>query len=308
MPAQIIDGRIISQQIIADLKPQVQALQEQRCRAHLVAVQVGDNPASRLYLKSQQREAELAGVSYELKQLPQQASEDDVAELIDDLNGDVGVSGIILQMPLPAGLDPRRLQWRIDPLKDVEGVNPTNMGMVVYGQARLAPCTAMAVYELVKYACGDVRGAEICIVGHSDIVGKPAMLLLLADFGTTTTCHVATRDLAAHTRRADVLVVAVGKPGLIRGDMIKPGAVVIDVGINREPVLDDEGRPVLNDKGRPKMRTVGDVVFDQAVQVAGAITPVPGGVGQVTTAILLRNTVQAAEWQHVHRRIAATRS
>lgn len=308
MPARIIDGRVLSGRIIEALRSEIEQLAEQGCEIRLVAVQVGDNPSSRLYLKSQQREARHLGIAYELRQLPAYATEDDVAELIDMLNDDKRVSGIILQMPLPERMNARRLQWRIDRLKDVEGVNPANMGMVVYGQPQLAPCTAMAVYELVKDCHGDIRGAEICIVGHSAIVGKPAMLLLLSDLGTTTTCHIGTRNLAEHTRRADILVVAVGKPGLITGKMIRPGATVIDVGINRVPMLDQAGQPVLNERGRPRCRTVGDVLFDEAAEVAGAITPVPGGVGQVTTAILLRNTVQAARWQFGQSKIPAEHS
>ena len=305
MAARIIDGRVLSGRIIESLKPQVEALAQKDRPVYLVAVQVGDNASSRLYVKSQQREAQRVGITYELKELPADASEKDVSEVIDELNADERVTGIILQMPLPDHLDARRLQWRIDALKDVEGVNPANMGMVVYGQPRMAPCTAMAVYELVKDACGDIRGAEVCVVGHSAIVGKPAMLLLLSDYGTTTTCHIATRNLAEHTRRADILVIAVGKAGLVTGDMIRPGATVIDVGINRVEMVDGDGRPVLNGKGRPKMQTVGDVVFEEAVEVAGAVTPVPGGVGQVTTAILLRNTVVAAGLQQSRRKIPA---
>jgi len=297
MTARLIDGRALAEKIIKDLEPRIARLKAQNRLPHLVSIQVGDNPASRVYIRNQQKSCQEVGLRYTLVELPAETTQAEVAAKIDAFNADRSASGIILQMPVPKGLDGRLLQWRIAPEKDVEGVNPANMGYVVYGQPRLAPCTAMAVYELIKFSGTQVKGAEICLVGHSDIVGKPATLLLLSDFGTTTTCHIETRDVKAHSRLADILVVAVGKAGLITADMIKPGATVIDVGINRVDAKDKDGKPVLDDSGKPKKKTVGDVDFEPALQVAGAITPVPGGVGQVTTAILIRNTVLAAEMQ-----------
>jgi methylenetetrahydrofolate dehydrogenase (NADP+)/methenyltetrahydrofolate cyclohydrolase len=182
-----------------------------------------------------------------------------------------------VQRPLPVGIEPRRVQMAIDRRKDVEGMNPTNMGAILYSEPRLPPCTAAAAFELIKATGVDLRGAETVVVGHSEIVGKPIAILLLHHLATVTVCHIGTRDLSAHTRRADILVVAVGKPGLIHGDMIKPGAVVIDVGINQV-----DGK------------ICGDVSHQEADRVAGFITPVPGGVGPVTVAMLMRNTLRAA--------------
>ncbi len=221
-------------------------------------------------------------------------------------------------MPLPEGIGRRRAQSVIASAKDVEGISPVNMGTVIAGEPYLGPCTAVGAVELV-YSLGletDARipewveqdiarrglvrglyGKEVVVVGHSEIVGKPIGLLLLNQYCTVTTCHIGTRDLGSHTRRADILVVAVGKPGLITAEMVKPGAVVIDVGINRVPVLDEQGEPVLNEKGTPKMKTGADVEYAAVLRGAGSITPVPGGVGPMTVAILLRNTVRAARAQ-----------
>ena len=189
------------------------------------------------------------------------------------------------------------MQVEISPEKDVEGMHPSNMGMLVYGKMGVAPCTALGAMELLRSSGVELKGKEVVVVGHSEIVGKPLTLMLLAsqmESATPTVCHIATRDLAFHTLRADILFVAAGKAGLIRGDMIKEGAVVIDIGINRVPVLDADGKPVLNDKGKPRRKTVGDVVFEEAVEKASMISPVPGGVGPLTTTMLLRNTVVAA--------------
>ncbi|MFB0528222.1 MAG: bifunctional 5,10-methylenetetrahydrofolate dehydrogenase/5,10-methenyltetrahydrofolate cyclohydrolase, partial [bacterium] len=179
-------------------------------------------------------------------------------------------------------------------------MNPSNMGMLVYGSPRLAPCTALAAMELLKSTGVDIKGKEVTVVGHSEIVGKPITLFLLSSIlesATPTVCHIATRDLASHTRNAEILIVAVGKAGLIKGDMIKQGAIVIDVGINRVPVLDETGKAVLDSEGKRKMKTVGDVVFEEAVEKASYITPVPGGVGPLTVVMLLRNTLTAYKWQ-----------
>ena len=297
MTARIIDGQALATTIIRELEPQIAELKAKDRAPHLVAVQVGENAASRVYVRNQEKCCQEVGISYTLLELPPEMTAQTLTARIEQLNADPKVTGIILQMPLPPGLNAREMQWRIAPQKDVEGMNPANMGYVVYGRPRLAPCTAMAVYELVKFSGVEIKGAEVCLVGHSEIVGKPATMLLLDAFATTTTCHIATRDLKSHSKLADILIVAVGKAGLIRADMIKPGATVIDVGINRVNVLDAAGQPVLDDKGKQKKKTVGDVDFAPACEVAGAITPVPGGVGQVTTAILLRNTVHAAQMQ-----------
>ena len=195
----------------------------------------------------------------------------------------------MLHLPLPAGIDTPAMQYRIDPYKDVEGVNPANIGMVFYGQPIIAPCTALAVVHLIGQTPIELRGAEAVVVGQGAVVGLPISVFLVQHLATVTACNAYTRDLAAHTRRADLLVVAAGKAGLITADHVKPGAVVIDVGINRIKEIDAAGKSIT--------RTVGDVDFASVCETAGAITPVPGGVGPVTVAVLLRNTVEAARKQ-----------
>ncbi|MCD6219782.1 bifunctional 5,10-methylenetetrahydrofolate dehydrogenase/5,10-methenyltetrahydrofolate cyclohydrolase, partial [Candidatus Calescamantes bacterium] len=215
-------------------------------------------------------------------------------------NQDEKVNGIILQVPVPSHMNAREIQMRISPKKDAEGMNPYNIGLLVYGRGRMVPCTAKAAMTLLESTGLSLKGLEVTIVGHSEIVGKPLTLMLLESLfesPTPTVCHISTKDLSFHTKRADVLIVAVGKAGLIRGNMIKEGAVVIDIGINRVPVLDERGNPVLDEKGKKKMKIVGDVVFEEAVEKASFITPVPGGVGPVTTAILLKNTLEAVKLQ-----------
>jgi len=297
MSAEIIDGEAIAGKIKEQLKAQVADLTAKGNAPHLLALMVGDNPATKIYSKSQRKGCEEVGIRYTLEQLPDDTTGQGLEDRIKELNDDASVNGILLQMPLPKGVDARKLQAMIMPGKDVEGMNPANMGMVVYGRPRLAPCTAMGAVELIKATGVELEGKEVTVVGHSEIVGKPVSLLLLDQFCTTTVCHIATKDLAYHTRNAEILVVAVGKAGLIGGDMIRPGAVVIDVGINRVPLKDENGNPVLTSKGKPKKVTVGDVVFDEAKELASHITPVPGGVGPMTVAILLRNTVEATKMQ-----------
>ncbi len=227
-----------------------------------------------------------------------ETSADALEAKIAELGVEESVHGILLQMPLPAGMDAQKMAEHIPPQKDVEGITAANLGkLLFYEPSRLVPCTAAAAYELIKFAGCQIKGAECVVVGHSPIVGKPVACLITNDLGTCTICHIGTRDLKSHTTKAEILVVAAGKAGLVRGEHIKPGATVIDVGINRVPVLDDKGQPVVDEKGKKKMRTVGDVEFESAAKIAGAITPVPGGVGPVTVAILLRNTVRAAKAQ-----------
>ena len=290
---KIIDGN----RIAADIKREImEAVEKLSPKPRLVAVQVGENPASRVYVNSQRKVAEELGIGYELVEMGAGTSRDELKERISKLNNDLSVNGIILQMPLPEGLDAKVFQALINPAKDVEGLNPANLGKLVLGDIGLAPCTAMAVWEIIKREKIDIKGKEAVVVGHSAIVGKPVVMLLLSSLNesaTTTCCHIATKDLAFHTKRADILIVAAGKAGLIKGGMIKEGAVVIDVGINRVPMLDGEGKPLLNDKGKPKKKTVGDVEYEKALEKAGRITPVPGGVGPVTTAILFQNLLYA---------------
>ncbi|HIJ54018.1 MAG TPA: response regulator [Planctomycetes bacterium] len=280
MGAQLIDGRAVAKRVKEELKKEIVELKEKhKSSPLLLAVQVGENPASASYLKSQKKGCEEVGVGYHVQQLPREVTEQELLQFIKGKNQDDTITGIILQMPLPEQINAEKVQEAIDPSKDVEGVNPQNMGLLIYGWPGLVPCTALAVMELIKSTGTSIKGKQVTLVGHSSLVGKPLTLLLLSspfDSATTTVCHIATRDLAANTRRAEILIVAVGKPGLITGDMVKEGAMVIDVGINRV-----EGK------------LVGDVVFEEAKEKASLITPVPGGVGPVTAAMLLKNTVEA---------------
>jgi methylenetetrahydrofolate dehydrogenase (NADP+) / methenyltetrahydrofolate cyclohydrolase len=281
--AEILKGDPIAEAILDELKPQIQKLQDTR-PPKLVAILAGDNPGSKFYAKSQQKDCDKLGIGYELKELPNDISESDMVAVIDELNEDEAVTGIILLVPVPKHLNARALQAAIAPSKDVDGVHPVNLGRVVQGDSTLAPCTAQAAVAMVEAAGIEIEGAEIVMVGHSEIVGKPTALLLLEPLATVTVCHIGTRDTAAHTREADVVIVATGVPGLVKPDWIKPGALVVDVGINR--VKGDDG----------KTKIVGDV--DPAVaEVAGIMTPVPGGVGAVTAAMLMKNTVAAAKMQ-----------
>ncbi|HNS32967.1 MAG TPA: bifunctional 5,10-methylenetetrahydrofolate dehydrogenase/5,10-methenyltetrahydrofolate cyclohydrolase [bacterium] len=282
MDAKLIDGRAIADSIKEEVIREAAILSQEGINLRLVAVQAGENPASAVYVKQQKKNCEKAGISYELKSISADITEACLLEEIEKLNSDSTVTGIILQMPLPEGIDARKVQAAISVAKDVEGVNPSNMGWVIYGRPFLAPCTALAVKEIIDATGVHLYGKEVVIVGHSDIVGKPVALLLLDKFATVSVCHIGTSEagmLEEHVRRADILVVAVGRANVIPGEWVKEGAVVVDVGINR-----------VGDK------IAGDVEFDSASKKASFITPVPGGVGPVTTAILLRNVVKAAKW------------
>jgi methylenetetrahydrofolate dehydrogenase (NADP+)/methenyltetrahydrofolate cyclohydrolase len=279
----VLDGKALAETIRKANAPALAAATRRGRRLRLVALQVGSVAAAEAYLRGQRRGAETWGIDYDLRTLPANATELDVRAAIQAANDDPGVTGILLQLPLPAGLPTRALQREILPSKDVEGVHPENLGHVVHARDGLAPCTALAVLALLESSGATIRGAEAVVVGHSEIVGKPVALMLLARDATTTVCHKFTKDLAALTRRADLLVVAVGRPGLVTADMVKPGAVVVDVGINA--VAGPDGKP----------RLVGDVAYDDLVAKGCRVTPVPGGVGPVTVAMLLRNTVLAAQ-------------
>lgn len=280
-----IDGRVLAARISQEAAEQVRMLSEKGVRVSLAAVMVGDPAAGEIYARSQRKRCQEVGIEYNLHTLPEDSTESDIRRVIHDLNRDSSITGILLNLPLPAGIDTAAVQYAIDPYKDVEGVNPSNIGLLFYDNPIIAPCTALAVMEILNEAGVEPRGLDAVIVGQGAIAGKPVSLFLLHRLATVTCCHIATRDLGEHTRRADLLVVAVGKPGLIRGDDIKPGAVVIDVGINSIQGAD----------GRREI--VGDVVFDEVRERAGVITPVPGGVGPVTVAILLRSAAEAAAKQ-----------
>lgn len=283
MTARRIDGQAVARARHDDIARRSQAVFQVRGRPPcLAALSIGDDHAWRVYQRRQRRLCEQLGLNYHDASMPADCSQDQLLAAIDRLNADDAIDGIIVQAPLPAACAADVIQERLCPIKDVEGVNPINLGLVLAGRDGFAPCTARAAWTLAQTAANDVRGLEAVVVGASVIVGRPVAQLLLGAEATVSVCHIATRDLAFHTRRAELLVVAVGKAGLITGDMVRPGAIVIDVGINR--VIDDQGQT----------RTVGDV--DASVwEVAGAVTPVPGGVGSLTTTILVENTVAAAE-------------
>jgi methylenetetrahydrofolate dehydrogenase (NADP+) / methenyltetrahydrofolate cyclohydrolase len=276
VPAQLLDGKKVAQQLRERLRDARATLGSRPVR--LVSVEIGQNPAAAVYVRNQQRAALEVGIDMEVTNLPLGTTEAELVACIGALNQRPEVAGILVQRPLPPGIDPRVVQSAIDPHKDVEGMHPANMGAILYREPLLPPCTAAAAQHLILTTGLDLRGAETVVVGHSEIVGKPIAVLLLHRLSTVTVCHIGTRKLVDHTRRADILVVAVGKAGLIHGDMIKPGACVIDVGINQAA----DGR------------ITGDVDFASTSTVAGYLTPVPGGVGPVTVAMLLRNTLRAA--------------
>jgi methylenetetrahydrofolate dehydrogenase (NADP+)/methenyltetrahydrofolate cyclohydrolase len=281
--AKIIDGAALAAAVKERVQKRVVELATSGKFVSLTAILIGSTPAGELYAKRQAEACQAVGINYSLRTLDAEISAERVRQLIHSLNTDPSVTGIMLHLPLPKHLDATELQYQIDPVKDVEGVNPANIGYVVYGHTLIAPCTALAVIELIESTGVVLRGAEAVVVGASEIAGKPISLLLTERMATTTLCHIATRDLQQHTQRADVLVVAVGKPNLITADHVRPGSVVIDVGINR----------VTNPDGSKK--TVGDVDFDAVSAKAAFVTPVPGGVGPMTVAMLLKNTLRSAE-------------
>jgi methylenetetrahydrofolate dehydrogenase (NADP+)/methenyltetrahydrofolate cyclohydrolase len=279
MTARIIDGSALSLRIRDDVAHRVAELAKQGVRPGLAVVLVGENPASQVYVRNKVMACEKAGLHSVKEQYPATMSEAELLQRIAVLNGDPTIHGILVQLPLPPHMDAHKVIEAIAPEKDVDGFHISNAGLLMTGQPLFRPCTPYGVMKMLESEEVPLRGAEAVIVGASNIVGKPMAMLLLAAGATVTLCNSKTRDLGAQTRRADVLVVATGKPGIVTGDMIKPGAVVIDVGINRGA----DG----------KLR--GDVDFESAIEVAGAITPVPGGVGPMTIAMLLVNTVEAAE-------------
>ena len=281
--ATLIDGKAIAEQVRRDVASGVAALRrEQGVQPGLAVVLVGEDPASQVYVRNKARQTTECGMaSYEHK-LPVETGETALLELIGALNRDDRVHGILVQLPLPKHIDPRKVIEAIDPDKDVDGFHPVNVGRLAAGENAFVPCTPAGSMILLQSVGAKLAGAEAVVVGRSNIVGKPMVQLLLQADCTVTVAHSRTRDLPAVVRRADVVIAAVGRPEMIRGDWIKPGAIVIDVGINR--VTGNDG----------KARLVGDVAYDEAVAVAGAITPVPGGVGPMTIACLLKNTLQAA--------------
>jgi methylenetetrahydrofolate dehydrogenase (NADP+)/methenyltetrahydrofolate cyclohydrolase len=290
LPAELIDGAAVARSVREQVASDVARLVAEGVRPGLAVVLVGDDPASAVYVRSKGRACEEAGIHSVTIRLPAETSQEELLAQVDALNADDAIHGILVQMPLPRQLDADAIIRRIRPDKDVDGFHPVNVGKNLIGERDgFVPCTPAGVQELLVRSGVETRGAECVIVGRSNIVGKPMLALMIQSRAgansTVTLCHSATRDLAAHVGRAEILIVATGRPAMITGDMIRPGAVVIDVGINR----------VEDASAARGYRLVGDVDFDSAREVASLLTPVPGGVGPMTIAMLLRNTVKAAE-------------
>lgn len=284
MTARLIDGKALSDAVKAEVAQRVRALKERGLVPGLAVVLVGADPASQVYVRNKAAACEKAGLHSRVIRLEADISEQELLDVVHQLNDDPEVHGILVQLPLPGHMNAAKVIEAIAASKDVDGFHISNAGLLMTGQPLFRPCTPYGVMKMLESENVTVRGAEAVIVGASNIVGKPMAMLLLAAGATVTLCNSKTRDLGAQTRRADILVVATGKPKMVTGDMIKPGAIVIDVGINRGA----DGK------------LVGDVEFESAKAVAGAITPVPGGVGPMTIAMLLVNTLEAAERSAKH--------
>ncbi len=293
MPATIINGKALSERMRERNESRVAQLSAKGVGVRLDAIIVGEPNSGILYARSQENRCKQIGIDYRLHTLPEDATDEALQELIDRLNRDSEVTGILLNLPLPEHPDAPAAQYAIDPYKDIEGVNPSNIGLMFYGTPIIAPCTALAVLTILGEAKTDFRGKHVTVVGQGNIVGKPIALALIAEEATVVTCNKYTRDLASQTMQADILIAAAGVPEMITGDHVKAGAIVIDVGINSVP--GDEAR------GLPP-RVVGDVLFSEVSPKASLITPVPGGVGPVTVAVLLQSAIDAANKQLGHRR------
>ncbi|MFC2061562.1 bifunctional methylenetetrahydrofolate dehydrogenase/methenyltetrahydrofolate cyclohydrolase FolD [Elusimicrobiota bacterium] len=286
MPADIIDGKMIAGQIRKELKTEVDELREKGIIPGLATVLVGEDPASQLYVGMKQKACEKIGIYSEQHTLPEDTPESVLLELIKELNNKQSINGILVQLPLPAGIDANKILLAIDPLKDVDGFHPVNIGRLsskktmkeIEEENIFLPCTPYGIIHLLKHTGVELGGMEAVVVGRSNIVGKPVAMLLLAENVTVTICHSRTKELGEVTERADILVAAIGKPGMITADMVKEGAIVIDVGSNKT----EDG-------------VVGDVDFESVKEKAKAITPVPGGVGPMTITMLLSNTVKSAK-------------
>lgn len=282
MAAKIIDGKAAAAALRAVIAQTVAKLVARGLKPGLAVVLVGNDPASEVYVRSKARQTVEAGMASFEYRLPMDVPQAELLALVAALNNDDAVDGILVQLPLPPQIDAEKVLRSIDPAKDVDGFHPVNVGLAATGSGGIVPCTPLGAMILLKSVRADLSGLNAVIVGRSNIVGKPMGQLLLREDCTVTVAHSKSRDLPALVRAADILVAAVGRPAMIRGEWIKPGAIVIDVGINRIP------------DGAGKTRLIGDVAFAEALDIAGAITPVPGGVGPMTIACLLRNSVDAA--------------
>lgn len=278
MAAQILNGKELSVKIKEELRKQTEQLKANGINPGLAVIIVGDDPASRVYVNNKKRACQECGIYSEEYALPAETTEEELLELIGTLNRKKDINGILVQLPLPKGIDSEKVLLSILPEKDVDAFHPVNVGKIMIGNFDFLPCTPAGVMELIRLTEIDVCGKECVVVGRSNIVGKPQAMLLLHENGTVTICHSRTKNLAEVCRRADILVAAVGKARFITADMVKEGAIVIDVGMNR----DENGK------------LCGDVAYDEVSEVASAITPVPGGVGPMTIAMLMKNTVKAA--------------
>ena len=274
---RLLDGKQMAEEKMAELKTQAEALKSRGIVPGLAVVLAGNDPASQVYVRNKEKACQALGIRSETHRLPETVSQAEAEALVARLNADPAVDGILVQLPLPEGLDESRLLRLIDPKKDVDGFHLVNIGALASGQAGMLPCTPKGIMHMLKAAGVPLAGKEAVVIGRSNIVGKPTALLLLRENCTVTICHSKTENLREHTRRADILVAAVGKPRFVTADMVKPGAAVIDVGINRT-----------------EAELVGDVDFENVAQVAGYLSPVPGGVGKMTVCMLMENTLLAA--------------
>jgi methylenetetrahydrofolate dehydrogenase (NADP+) / methenyltetrahydrofolate cyclohydrolase len=282
---RLIDGRKVQARILREVAEFVTKSSLTRPIGKLVSISFGDIPEVAVYVRNQERAAVKANIPFEQIIWPSDIPAEEAKQRIHQMNDDDGITGVILQRPVPEHINIRSLQSAVHPLKDVEGMNPASIGNIVYSDVALAPCTAAASVELIRQTGLDFQGLEVVMIGHSEIVGKPAAFLLMAEGATVTVCHHQTRSVAMHSRRADVVIVAVGIPHFLGADMVKPGAAVIDIGINQKIMPDGS------------VRIVGDVDTDAVIEIASWITPVPGGVGPVTVGILMRNATVAHQRQ-----------
>lgn len=297
---KVLDGKKIAEEIKAEVKEEIERLAGQGVRPGLAAVLVGHVPASEIYVRNKVKTCAALGMGNDMITPPETVTTEEMLALIDSLNAREDVDGILVQLPLPRQVNTKRLLEAISPAKDVDGFHPVNVGKLQTGQPALAPCTAVGIIEILKRSQIPIAGQHAVVLGRSDVVGKPTAILLLAENATVTICHSKTRDLPAFTRSADILVAAIGRPGFVTAEMVKPGATVIDVGINRITKREDFDR-FFGDGGRSleaflkKGSTLVGDVDPHAFAVAGAYTPVPGGVGPLTIAMLMANTVRAAK-------------
>jgi methylenetetrahydrofolate dehydrogenase (NADP+)/methenyltetrahydrofolate cyclohydrolase len=313
MTARILDGAKIRDQIFAELKDEVRLLTSAGVRPGLAAVLVGDNPASQLYVKSKIAACEQLGLASALLTPPATVNTLDLLAVVEDLNRDNDVDGILVQLPLPPQVDTKRILEAVDPFKDVDGFHPVNLGRLVSGRPGLVACTPAGCMEILRRNDVPIEGANAVVLGRSDIVGKPMSLLLMHANATVTICHSKTRDLPEVLRRADIIVAAMGKAGFVEAGWIKPGATVIDVGTNRITDVKEAERLFRNfperlEKFRAKGNALVGDVHPDAVNIAGALTPVPGGVGPMTITMLMSNTVKAARLRRASPRFSATQT